>query len=318
MEDHHYVPQCYLRKFLPTGKPQLYYLSTGKQNFPRRVLRAAPKSVCFEKGLYQIETENVRKQTPDGDAFFIERRAFPYETKELIDLIATLEQGRSLIASVRAKRLVAILLDLKRRNIYFRNAFIDPHSIEEFKHQYSRELTEWMERTGETPEKQQFAKYQEERVHRELSDEAFKRDLYRSALIKNIDRPPGSVSQVLRQIEGYKLEISQTDSHYPLITSDNPGFCLMDDGSVYPVRFSLEMKVFCSPLTPTMMLSLRGPRELTTAFKTITRRNLPPHMVQNLNMAIMATSTGYVYSNSKSTLETLIPSAEEIAQKRET
>ena len=316
MQDHHYVPQCYLRKFLPPGEPRLYYLSTGEQQFVRRVLRAAPKSVCFEKGLYQIETEEVRKQTPDGDPFFIERKAFPYETKELITLIDSLERGRNVIASVRARRLTSILLDIKIRNIYVRDALVDPVSIESFKQQYLKELSEWVQGPGQTPEREESAQALAEKLHQEFSDETFKRDLFRSALIKNMDRPHESVLQILKQIENYRFEVMHTDPRHPLITSDNPGFCLMKDGSVHPLKLTTEMQVFCFPLTPNMLLSLQYPAKHEGVFKSIIRRNLPPHMVNNFNVATITTSTGYVYSSSKSTLEALIPFAEEIVRRR--
>ena len=314
--DHHYVPQCYLRKFLPTGLPELYYLSTDVQSYKRRVRRASPKSVCFEPGLYKIETDEVRKQTPDGDSLFIERRAFPYEKKEFMDLIDVLKEGRPSIISVRAKRLVSILMDIKRRNIYVRDALTDAASIEGFKQQYLKEVNDWVIAEGQTPEVERSAKVHRENLHRKFSDERFRRDLFRSALISNIDRPPQSVLQVLKQVEDYRFEVARTDMSYPLITSDNPGFCLMSDNSVYPLKFSNDMTVFCFPLTPTMLLSLVRPAESRSVFKSITMRKLPPEMVTRFNIATLTTSNHYVYSNSKSTLEELIPYADEIARNR--
>ncbi len=95
---HHYLPQCYLRGFLPSGqkKPNLVVLDLKRRN----IFETSTRNIAGERDFNRIEVDNVRHDKIENDLSFFE--------KEVASAIKQLEQDYNL----RNESTYAVIMNL--------------------------------------------------------------------------------------------------------------------------------------------------------------------------------------------------------------
>ncbi len=147
----HFVPKVYLKEFAHNKKTgDIYRLdikSKYKNVFPKL---SNISRICIEPDCYTIETQELLERYEIRDPYFIERNVFDYENSFISKIIKKVTRKRQI--NLRdARKLIATIISIKRRNKAFRVNFHDDKTIREIKNNQILSL-----RISEEKNKSQF------------------------------------------------------------------------------------------------------------------------------------------------------------------
>ncbi|SEN04326.1 Protein of unknown function [Mucilaginibacter gossypiicola] len=258
IKDQHFLPRCYLQGFTnENGKLQTLNLELfakrGKKPYPREY---APSQICYEEDFYTVGDMTGFNVSDNGDKYVVEKSFHRYENHyhKLIDQI---KAGQAL-AIGDAGFLIQIIFDIKLRNKYFRDKYIEPNQskvVNEAADELKKQLSE---------DEEYFKKFH----GASLKDMLDLNEKIRKMLINDKDfKQKAHLSTMMRKEDGYRIAletIMMKFIHCPwvilespgnFITSDNPGSSMGEDGEIH--NFFLQKDfIFVFPLTSSLCLTI--------------------------------------------------------------
>ena len=248
----HYVPKTYLKSFANSQK----ILYQFKRRY-RKISQTTISKICYEPNYFTIQREETKLLNQIKDSFFIEKNSFKkhennYEAilKKLV--IASINQFQLTKTEVRS--FLEILITIKRRNPAIRNILTDNYR------QYLNEnMRKDIEPHFELARKVNPDIDPEEYLNTYLNDINTNpnrlHDAYLSSFLGNEKKVTEEVLNTLMQ---FKLIINHAPPGIQFITSDNPGFTIVDDDIITDYGGLSQKFRFVFPLTPICCLVVDG------------------------------------------------------------
>lgn len=258
VKDQHFVPKCYLKLF--TNNKELYALNVSglRKGYKIKPERKTPTQVCYLADYYTI------KHQYNGFAFdfseyselFIEKDVFKTIENTYSDLV-----GKFLSAAIDIEdcnKFAGVLTQFKIRNPYWFNNDISKNYIQWLNSAFSEVL---QEEKGKNRFPFILPIIQESvsniLLQAQLKDpQTAKKLLLKSLIERNKSDNPNNarIKEAILQFDWVLYEIPDAcDATF--ITSDNPGFSQLPDGTISNTGYRQDYTVFF-PLTPKHCLRL--------------------------------------------------------------
>ena len=252
----HFVPKVYLRYFeSPSAKGNVWVLHVDSDHSHRPYLKGV-KAVCSRQDCYTIkETEKSRFGITHHDAYIIEKEAFPYESGELRKLWTQLMVGKPPLPGERFS-IAQLLLDLKRRTDRFQRRYTDPQLI---RYVSRGVLNKFLRREAivldyTLPDGRRWGDVVADvivQAETEFLNPDYPRGAYLSGFIpSNQDE---RLDRKLIKMIGWSNFFVIKAGKRKFITSDNPGFTMLQDGALDDINFK-EWHSYFHVLSPDSLL----------------------------------------------------------------
>jgi hypothetical protein len=300
---HHYVPKVYLKEF--TKNKSGHFFAAGPR--PRHLKTINPKhveQVCYVDNFYTLK-ERSKIMSDVGDINFLEKKAFDYEKRLLPRIISKFKHKNVYLNRSYHESLLDIYLNLKQRNLFYRNNFRsqDISALTDKQINQMHNLKPWVEEMSGENFETFIGKVKESIIHdKELPDEMHKQTLIESAKGKN-----DAINNAKESLKRMELFIFEPINHSDyFITSDNPGFTLLGD-QVFNTNFG-HFDSIGFPINSKQIVFLRGisPQSPLEIHKRINFRRLGTKGTDLMNYCTIFNSNKYVFCESKRYLVEII------------
>jgi hypothetical protein len=299
--DQHYIPKVYLKAFANAQKV-LYQL---KKNH-HKVTQTTVSKICYSPHYFTIQREETKQMHQIKDAYHIEKNAFKKQEnryEKLLKKFSVPHLSNYLISRSEAREFLDILTTIKRRNPAVRK-ILSANYLEYFNSDALRkdiapglELDKELEGTDPEEYLQKFIlelNNDPKRIH----------DLYLTSFLGKERRVTEKVLDTLMQ---FKLYIHFAPIGSQFITSDNPGFTVVDDIVTNYGGLSQEF-MFIFPLTPTCCLLIDASEkdDPLSLSKTIHTKHVDVSSVSLTNKSTLSVAREKVFAYGKEELKKLI------------
>jgi len=242
-KNHHYVPQCYLNEFREEKKLICLDLSLVLIGLNVNLSYKAPKQVCYIENYYKIINENYFNLN-DYEENYIELKAFSKLENEYRKVIRKIFESGELDI-IDGKILSDFILNLKIRNPSY-NKVIEHHKernteiaknllIEELINDYRYSAIPF------SILKKQVDSFGE----RILKSSNFNKSLQFKQIIDNTDNNSTSIEKFRKEILDCKWYLLDSKNcEFSIVTSDNPGISVTDDGTLENMKFKGGFKFY--------------------------------------------------------------------------
>ncbi len=302
-QNQHYVPKVYLKRFSVSGSGDLFSI-TVKPDYGRgRVKKVHSSQVCYEPNRYTVSDLTHFDEVGVDDPNFIEKTAFPYETRDLAEIFDILDNQERLFTS-KAETLLKIVLSIKRRNPSFSKDF-NTESVKSPFEQVINSVKDELE--GVAAEHEYIRKAMElaiKGLSRDVRNESYVKDIYKRVLYDvSRDRYTEEGERIDRFMK-LRFHIFYTEYSCPFITSDNPGYTIRDGKTFYNTNFSYAQQIVF-PLSPRsiFMIDARIPDNENLIFKRIRFRKLIPSEVGFYNLGTVLGCNSKILGLTEESLE---------------
>jgi hypothetical protein len=302
---HHFVPECYLKRFAFDKNGELYKLRVKPYHWAKKVKQANISSICYEPDFYTIEKQALLDRYKIDDPYYIEKFGFTYEQEFLTKILDALPK-REIIGSLQYRKFLIMILDLKRRNNSFRaNYSVDNKVGKEIIERNIRQLKE-AEHKMKGSRIPPFAEKIEKYLLTEMKSQSFYDEIFHRSFLKysEDDKSQNVIVDFLLRL---KPIIFKTTKDYPFITSDNPGGVLLKNDRVQSTGFNDQFSTFFFPIDPLHLFALHlgFNEQKKSAFRKVNHRDVNSTFVDYVNKAAIANCNKIVISNSKLHLSNL-------------
>lgn len=302
---HHYVPECYLKPFV-NGSGFLWKYDKYRNYVSQRF----PSQVCYEVDANRIRTEEMASFADISDIYWIEKEAFKSQENSyhLIHRDTTLFTSNHILISDEKYRLfLKFLITIKRRNPYTRNELIDMYTRQYRSALYRDQMIRGMEEEAKT-RNEYFDGGLENLVDKYIDNRANNKDWlydkYLSAYLFPKD------FKVIENIIDELLVLKQTILHAPLnvtfITSDNPGFVIMEEKVVNLGGLKGNFELYF-PLSPSTCLYLNSSKKLIGSNNNILLFPIvaDTERVQKINSATKSICSNFILGQTREQVTTI-------------
>ncbi len=305
---HHFVPECYLRKFIHKNELSVLDISKVKKGYKEYIRKKKPAQVCYEHEYYSIS------DTLRTDAFGLNN--FEELFIESILLRKIEERYNTLFSKITRDTSIALkdaidwsdfIIQMKIRNPYYQKNI--KRNQDKWVEDSMRDIYKQLPQEGRylnVPEEIKKA-MNDSIVDKYKADIDFSKKIQLSTIInRDSDNPLTNerFRQALINCQWYLL-IAEKEPYF--ITSDNPGFSVTDqDNLIYNTRFINHFS-FYFPLSPNYCLLIND-HNLDNSYKEqhmnkpIIKTTVSPSLIiwvnnktiQLINKLLIASSDWYL------------------------
>lgn len=299
---HHYVPKAYLKEFSNSQK-NLFQKIKGDEIVSIKSIG----QVCYKLNYFQLHLADSLFLEKLKDQYHIEKNVFKKQENQYPKLVRKFTHP-SLRAFATSKSdalfFLEILLTIKRRNPKYRDKIIEDYknytSSEEF-----RKLAETQFETSREVDNIDPVAYFEYFVSESKTNLGKQQNIYLHGFVNGENKIVKKAAELLMR---YQLYIYHAPFGKEFITSDNPGFTLLPDGTLYSFGGYAMPFTFLFPLTPKCCLSITYNRP-ETDFYSLTKEiyviNADNQFVDTVNEGTYNIANQKVFSYSSGTLHHL-------------
>lgn len=309
--DQHTVPKVYLKRFLPEGQNKLFALNVKPFEWKHKIKRYTPSQICYEPDFYTINTDDFLERLDTKDKYFIEKESFEYENNFLKEIFNQITNPQKLTLSYpKARKLLKMLLNIKRRNQAFRNVYLNKDVINRVVEnqisglrQNENLIKEGLKKTGILLDVNEV----ENLFRAKLKNKQYVFDMYREGFVNFWDDEKDSYnSRLVEALVKLKFFVVKTTPQNPFITNDNPGVTMMNNETIKNLGFNKNFFAFFFPIDPlhTLMFNRTAIDDAIT-FKKIVYRPAEQFIVDFVNHSAIDNCNKYAFSNCQDTLDNL-------------
>ena len=241
---HHFVPEVYLKEFSNSQK-QLSHLKKGFSKITNKTIA----QVCYKLDYFKLHSQDNLLLYKLNDYYHIEKNVFKKHENRYFKLLKRLTHPALTLVSVSKSEVILfieILTTIKRRNPTYREQSISNYknyvTSEKFKQDAEIGIELSMKLDTIDP-----IEYFENYIKEATTSENKQSDMYLRGFLDNENKIAQNVANTLLQ---YKLYMYHAPFGSEFITSDNPGFTLLQSGELISFGgLGLPFK-FVFPLTP--------------------------------------------------------------------
>lgn len=292
----HYVPKVYLKEF-SKNKLGHFYAAGPKPDYLTTINPRHVEQVCYVDNFYTLK-EKTKKLENIEDADFLEKKAFDYEKRLLPRIISKLKHKNIYLNKSYYDSLIDIYLNLKQRNLFYRNGFknSDHQSFIDKEIERMSPLKSWIEEMSGIDYDSLMGKIKEQILQdKELPEELHKQSLIDTAKGQNdaINR----TKEVIKRMNLFILEPVSALDYF--ITSDNPGFTLLGD-KVFNTNFS-RFNSIGFPINSRQLVFFNGisSRSQFEIHKRINFIKIPSSEIHLINCYTAFNSNEYLFCENK-------------------
>jgi hypothetical protein len=306
-KDHHYVPKVYLREF-SNSQQQLFQVLKGKQNISVKTI----SQVCYKTNYFKLHSTASDLTKGIKDHNHIEKNVFKKQENtysKLVKKVTFPSLTQAVLKKSEALLFLETLMTIKRRNPAYRQHHIEAYKEYITSEQFRKDAEPGLE-IAKRIDKIDPVAYFENFVKEATTDTNKQSDYYLQGFLDKENKIIKFTAQTLMH---YKLYMYHAPFGSEFITSDNPGFTTMPDGSLYQFGGFGREFTFTFPLTPKSCLFIsykhleNDPLSLD---KNIHIIHTDRHFVNAVNEGTFKLATNKIFSYSKETLVKTIDNVE--------
>ena len=227
-EKQHYVPKVYLKHFTEDGH---FYSATAKGKYYSGPQKKHTNEVCYISDFY--DQKNLQEESKIK---FIERNAFSYEDRDLSRIFRLFIEKSKFISKPDHQKLIEMYLSIKHRNLFIRNFFKQTNYEKIVDKEISKFYTykDVLEELAQKP----FVELVENIKRGILDDKEIGDTFHKESIVRQKDEinlPINDVQRYLSKLRIFILEPVEQEDYF--ITSDNPGFTIVDKVKVFNTNF---------------------------------------------------------------------------------
>ncbi len=302
--DHHYVPQVYLKRFSFDNHGNLYTYKVNPFKQYNMVRSQNKSAICYKKDLYKFRNQFNIGFIDYNKPNIIEESCFQYENDTLSKLFDQLEFSKFLYTS-QLDNFLKILISIKNRNPFVMNL----SKKVDYQASVNRTIDQLIPSINGSNIPQDIKDniipglYQV--MNAVMAEENFENDLYRRFLLDK-ERNHEKKIPILDLFRKSRIDILRTTVDCPFITSDNPGFTVDLNNNVYNLDL-YHVTQFFFPLSPFTMLhiDLTLKEDDSMIKRHFTIRNVSSKEVLWLNTCTIQNCNEMIVSNSEDNLNIL-------------
>lgn len=218
---HHYVPECYLKAF---AKNKEFY------SFCIQYKHIKPSSIgkeCYIPNYFKITEEETFLFNDVEDAYEIESRSFKKQENDYQNLLHEITQQKNTpyrIEKEHAELFLETLITIKRRNPSLRKSFKDGFKNYFNSTSFIKDLASIVE-IAEKYDKEGTERFLKGNFMNDYKSDDKLNDRFRSRFLKECN----VTKKILDSLMECKIFIGHIVGDGEFITSDNPGFTIVDD-----------------------------------------------------------------------------------------
>ena len=305
-EKQHFVPKVYLRNFIDEKIKGIYGFKIKSPYTKESVKKYHPSQICYEHNIYTLKTNKILSEVYKDDPYYVEKNGFEYE-ETFIEKITSKLKAQDSINNNHARKLIFTLLNIKQRNVLFRDTVLKVKQVKklldmeiEALKQHRKVLESKLSQEDVDKFFEVIAKEAKERTE----DDQFMSDLFISLLFTSSKGKLTSQNKLVDLLLKSKFHVFCSTPGNEFITSDNPGYFFHSDGKIENTKIP-GAHAFCFPITPyrLFVITPSSQEEFTPIIKKIYYHSCDQDFVKTTNKATIINSIEWIYSNSMDTLE---------------
>ena len=274
----------YLNNFCSqlNGQKKLYGFKRSKIHLPipEKLQYYAPSSICKVEDLYTINDKAMMQDFSINDEYDVEKKAFRiYENnynKILKNLVGVKSDGKVKISLNEAEIFIKTLLNIKVRNPFYIFHPDKQETVDEVNSQFiSNILNNYEEISKNLATEGATVNDLLLNIRKRTSSIEFAHNIQRVLMLRQgigIIDEDGAFNKITSLLLSKKWFIYQTTSPNSYITSDNPGFTLMENSRDLMNVYFMGNFEFTFPLTPSeaLVISSHFDDKIESDYKLIT------------------------------------------------
>lgn len=301
--NHHFVPKVYLKEFANSQK-QIFQRSKERNHIASKNI----SQICYKPNYFKLHQKGNLFLSKIKDQNHIEKNVFRKQENLYLKLLKKLTFSSLLLPNLSKSEvtlLLETLITIKRRNPIYRKQVIQDFKEHVTSEQFRKDAEIGFEISKKIDNIDPIA-YFENYVREVTTNEDKHSDIYLQGFV---DTENKTVSNVAKTLMNYKIFVYHAPEGSEFITSDNPGFTMLPDGTLYSYgAFGLQF-TFIFPLTPKCCLFItHGQLEIDrySFKKDIHIAKADKNFVNEVNQATYLLAIDKVFSYSKNTLLNLL------------
>lgn len=287
----HYVPEVYLKHFTKKG---IFFSAKPKSINYKFPLKKYPGQVCYLKDFYNLT--NHEKQID-----YIEKKAFNYESEKLNLLFSNFKNRTPILTPEHHSEIIDIYLSLKHRNPYFRR-FLKEFNVESILNKQIEELKEKkniIEKLSQKPFEQLMAEIK----FSILSDTELPDWNHKNAIVQHSEGLNIPINEAKEKLLLFQLTILEPlNAEDYFITSDNPGFSVLEDVKIYNTNFG-NFDVVGFPINSKQLLTFYKRKDLLDKSPHVQYLKIPTTSVFIINECSAINSIEYIFCENREYLD---------------
>lgn len=308
---HHYVPRCYLSKFLKGEHVYALDVKNVLSGFKERPKMRHPNNLCIDDQYYSIKPEHHGSnfRLDYYDELFVESEIL-HELESRYHKIFTEVTTSNALSMTDATYYCDFIIQMKIRNPYWTNEIIEKNKdnwIDQSIEQILSEKAPMNEYFNRLPEEIRQSLIEEIRAEQK-SMQTFSKQMQLFGLIQRSEKAYNPRSEKYREAilnSSWMLVESPSEGPY-FITSDNPGFGKTESGLIHNTCFGRNSAFFL-PLSPIYCLIINGFKQDNAysnhqSFKQCPLKKIDSkkviqindHTIQRINRLLIACDSWYL------------------------
>lgn len=292
--DHHFVPKTYLKRF--TNSENFFWNLTLNYS---TIQYKYPTEVCYKKYYFKLQSQDNWILPKINDPNIIEKLAFEKQENEYEKLLEKIiiVQPNSGIEKSEALLFLETLVSIKRRNPTYREKVIPifKEAINSIDFKELKLPEEISQRINNIVSVKSYGNY----IKDSLNSDEIQNDIYLQSFFNNL-----SISTAELLIK-YKLFLYRAPYGSEFITSDNPGFTLINDNLLLSFGGFGFPFILIFPITPQYCLYIDNSypdNNYSCPTKDISIITIDKQKLDRINSYTYKLAIERVFSLSKTTL----------------
>jgi len=295
--DQHYVPKTYLKSFANLQKV-IYQV---KREY-RKISQTTISKICYEPNYFTIRREETKLLNKIADPFHIEKNAFKKQENnygKILKKITLASLKETQISRTEVRSFLEILITIKRRNPTVRKVLMENYLNYINSMEFKKRIEPGMELARKV-DKIDPDEYVQNFLKEINSDSNRLNDTYLLSFLGNEQKV---IERVLDTLMQFKLFINHAPPGMQYITSDNPGFTVVEDIVTNYGGLGQEF-LFVFPLTPLccLIVDASEPEDPYVLHKPVHIRHVGSSSVVLTNKSTASVSREKIFSYSKHVL----------------
>jgi hypothetical protein len=298
-KDHHYVPKVYLREF-SNSQQQLFQVLKGKQ----KISIKSVSQVCYLSNYFKLHSLGSSLTYGIKDHHHIEKNVFRKQENnypKLVKKVTFPSFTKCMLKTSEAFLLLETLMMIKRRNPTYRAYIIQSYKEYIRSEKFRKDAEPGLE-IAKRIDKIDPVAYFENFIKIATTDDHTQSDFYLQGFLDKENKIVQTSAQALMR---YKVYIFHAPFGSEFLTSDNPGFSTMPDGSLYLFGGFGGPFTFTFPLTPKCCLYisyLQAEDNYLSLEKNIHVIHTDRHFVDTVNEGTCKLAMNKIFGYSKGAL----------------
>ena len=299
-KNHHYVPKVYLKEFSNSFK-QFFQKIKKHGNITIKSI----SQVCYEEYYFKLHKEDNLFLTKFKDHNYIEKNVFKKQENQYPKLLKKITfPSLSLISisKLDASAFLETLITIKRRNPTYRKVIIEDFKKMVTSDKFRAQAEQGFEISRKI-DKIDPELFFENYVKESTTNVEKQSDFYLQVFLDQENRTTENTVQLLMK---YRIYVYHAPFGIEYITSDNPGYTLMQDGRLFSFGAFGMPFTFIFPLTPKCCLLIKYTHQEEDKFnlnKNIHVVHASKQFVETVNEGTKIIALDKIFAYSKSVLE---------------